>query len=75
MVKSYQIEIKVKAHAIEKDSFLDDICCFITNHTEKKNSQFLFSTGKIIHGYRNKSQIKDAFRHLKSFLKIHPFSG
>jgi len=72
-VKSYQIEIKTRDEKIEKASLLDGLCCFITNHTEKEDEQFLFSPKKVIHGYRNKAQIEDAFKHIKSFLKIRPF--
>jgi len=69
----YQVSIKKKREKIRKASLLDGVCCFITNHTEKKDSQFLFPPEKVIYGYRNKRKIEDAFKHLKSFLKIRPF--
>lgn len=72
-IRSYQIEIEAKEQEIKKASLLDGLCCFITNHKEKKGNQFLFCAKKIIYGYRNKAQIEDAFKHIKSFLKIRPF--
>jgi transposase len=74
-VRSYQISTETKPEEIAKLSLLDGVCCFITNHTEtdKRYNRFLFSAKKIICGYRNKTQIEDAFKHIKSFLKIRPF--
>jgi len=69
----YQVSIKKKEEKIRKASLLDGVCCFVTNHTEEKNGQFLFPPEKVIYGYRNKRKIEDAFKHLKSFLKIRPF--
>jgi len=69
----YQVSIKKRKEKIKKASLLDGVCCFVTNHTEKKDDQFLFSPEKVIYGYRNKRKIEDAFKHLKSFLKIRPF--
>lgn len=70
---SYKVSIQKKEEKIKNASLLDGVCCFITNHTEEKNDQFIFSPEKIIYGYRNKRKIEDAFKHLKSFLKIRPF--
>ena len=69
----YQVSIKKREEKIRKASLLDGVCCFVTNHTEKKDDQFLFPPEKVIYGYRNKRKIEDAFKHLKSFLKIRPF--
>jgi len=72
-IVSYQVSIKRREEKNKSASLLDGICCFITSHTEKKDNQFLFPPEKIIYGYRNKRKIEDAFKHLKSFLKIRPF--
>jgi len=72
-IVSYQASIKRREEKIKSASLLDGVCCFITSHTEKKDNQFLFPPEKIIDGYRNKRKIEDAFKHLKSFLKIRPF--
>ena len=72
-VISYRVSIKRRGEKIGEASLLDGICCFVTNHTEKKDDQFLFPPEKVIYGYRNKRKIEDAFKHLKSFLKIRPF--
>jgi len=72
-IPGYQVSIKKKKEKIKEASLLDGVCCFVTNHTEEKNNQFLFPPEKVIYGYRNKRKIEDAFKHLKSFLKIRPF--
>ncbi|MCK4307907.1 IS1634 family transposase [candidate division WOR-3 bacterium] len=72
-IPGYKVSIKKKEEKIKEASLLDGVCCFVTNHTEEKDNQFLFPPEKVIYGYRNKRKIEDAFKHLKSFLKIRPF--
>ncbi len=72
-VISYKVSIQRKEAKLRDASLLDGVCSFVTNHIEKKDNQFLFPPEKIIYGYRNKRKIEDAFKHLKSFLKIRPF--
>jgi len=54
MIAGYQVSIKKKKEKIKEASLLDGVCCFVTNHIEKKNDQFLFPPEKVIYGYRNK---------------------
>jgi len=50
----------------------DGLCVFVTNHVEKHQGQYLLSAKRIIKAYREKSQIEDAFKNIKSFVK-RPF--
>ena len=52
---------------------LDGLCVFISNHIERNDESFVFSGRQIICAYRDKTKIEDAFKHIKSFLKIRPF--
>jgi transposase len=72
-VLSYQADIKQKKEKIAKEKLLDGLCVFITNHFEKKNGKYLLPTQRIIKAYRVKTQIEDAFKNIKSFIKIRPF--
>ena len=74
-ITSYQASIEKKQKEIDDTSLLDGVCCFITNQieTDPESGKFLYPPEKIICGYRNKAQIEDAFKHIKSFLKIRPF--
>jgi transposase len=73
MVDSFNITIKKKADIISSWEQLDGVCVFISNHTEINNNSFCFPAEKIILAYREKTKIEDAFKHIKSFLKIRPF--
>ena len=58
---------------IEKDRYTDGICVFVTNHVEKEDGKFLMPPRQIIKAYRDKTQIEDAFKNMKSFVKLRPF--
>ena len=73
MVDSFNITIKKKDDIIAYWQQLDGLCVFISNHTEMNNNSFCFPAEKIILAYREKTKIEDAFKHIKSFLKIRPF--
>ncbi len=73
MVDSFQITINKKDDIIAYWEKLDGVCVFISNHTEITDEMFCFSPEKIITAYREKTKIEDAFKHIKSFLKIRPF--
>ncbi len=72
-VKSFKVRCPLDHKKIEERSLLDGVCLFVTNHTERKGDDFIFSPEKIIMAYRHKTQIEDAFKNIKSFLKIRPF--
>jgi transposase len=40
---------------------------------EKGQNQYIVSAKRIIEAYREKTQVEDAFKHIKSFVKIRPF--
>jgi transposase len=73
IVDSFNITINKKDDIIAYWEKLDGTCVFISNHTEIANNSFCFSPEKIIMAYREKTKIEDAFKHIKSFLKIRPF--
>lgn len=72
-VSSFQIKIKENKEKIAKEKLTDGLCVFVTNHVEKHNAQYLLSAKRIIKTYREKTQIEDAFKNIKSFVKIRPF--
>lgn len=71
-IKTFQITIEKKEDKIIEAETLDGLCVFVSNHTELSGLHFL-SGEKIISAYRDKTKIEDAFKHIKSFLKIRPF--
>jgi transposase len=73
LVDSFSISIKKKDDIIAYWEKLDGLCVFISNHLETINDTFCFPSEKIITAYREKTKIEDAFKHIKSFLKIRPF--
>jgi len=72
-VKSFRIRLPLNQKKLKMRRLLDGVCLFVTNHTEKEGKGFIFSAEKIIMAYRHKTQIEDAFKNIKSFLKIRPF--
>lgn len=72
-VQSYRVEIFINEKEKELAERLDGILVYITNHTESSNGYFDVSSGTIVGHYRDKHVIENAFRHLKTFLKLRPF--
>lgn len=72
-VRSFQVTVKEKKQKIAKEKLTDGLCVFVTNHTEKKQDRYLIPAKRIIGAYREKRQVEDAFKHIKSFVKIRPF--
>jgi hypothetical protein len=73
-IKSHQAEIEKKTSKINETALLDGVCAFVTNHIEKEQGKFSFDAERIISAYRDKTQIEDAFKNIKSFVKIRPFN-
>ncbi len=73
-IKSYQVEIEKRTTKVDEAALLDGVCAFVTNHIEKEQGKFRFDVERIISAYRNKTQIEDAFKNIKSFVKIRPFN-
>jgi transposase len=72
-VRSFQVTVKEKKQKIEKEKLTDGLCVFVSNHLEKQQGQYLLPTERIIEAYRQKTQVEDAFKNIKSFVKIRPF--
>ena len=72
-VRSFQVTVKEKKQKIAKEKLTDGLCVFVTNHIEKQQDQYIVSAKRIIGAYREKTQVEDAFKHIKSFVKIRPF--
>ena len=73
-IGTYRVRIEPDYDKLQADGLLDGLCVWVTNHTETgPDEAYLLSAHKIIWAYRNKTHIEDAFKHVKSFLKIRPF--
>ena len=72
-VESFQVTIKEKKEKIANEKLTDGLCVFVTNHVEKQQGQYLLPAKQIIKAYREKTRIEDAFKNIKSFVKIRPF--
>jgi len=72
-VQSFQASIQKKTEQITLAERLDGLCVFVSNHIDRNDESFIFSGRQIICAYRDKTKIEDAFKHIKSFLKIRPF--
>lgn len=72
-VKSFQVTVKKRKQRIAKEKLTDGLCMFVTNHIEKEQGRYLLPEKQIIIAYREKTQVEDAFKNIKSFVKIRPF--
>jgi hypothetical protein len=72
-VASFQVKLKKKPEAIAEANLLDGVCVFITNHVEKHGRGYAMPAKRILQAYRDKTEIEDAFKNMKSFLKLRPF--
>jgi transposase len=72
-VRSFQVTVKEKKQKIAKEKLTDGLCVFVSNHVEKEQGQYQLPTKRIIEAYREKTQVEDAFKNIKSFVKIRPF--
>jgi len=72
-VSSFKVHIDKKYDIAQRSNRLDGLCVFVTNHIENKENEYNFSPEDVIRAYREKTKIEDAFKHIKSFVKIRPF--
>jgi hypothetical protein len=72
-VSSFKVTLKRIDEAIAKAKLLDGLCVFISNHTERSGRGYKMKPEKILQAYRDKTEIEDAFKNMKSFLKLRPF--
>ncbi|PKP58137.1 MAG: hypothetical protein CVT88_07845 [Candidatus Altiarchaeales archaeon HGW-Altiarchaeales-1] len=76
-VKSFHIDIltntdKVKEN-IKKAERTDGLWAIITNICSKEDDINGFTAAKLISSYRDKNQVEEAFKNVKSFINVHPF--
>ena len=60
--------------AIEKAERTDGLWTIVTNTTGNKDDKNRFAEEDLIQAYRDKNQIEQAFKDVKSFIKIQPFN-
>jgi transposase len=72
-LRSFQVKVKENKQKILKERLTDGLCVFVTNHVDKQRAKYLLPPKRIIEAYREKTQIEDAFKNIKSFVKIRPF--
>jgi len=76
VVKSFRIDYRENEKPIKKAKKLDGVCVFITNHLEKEQGDRpenkKMDAVQIIKAYRNKNQVEEAFKGVKSFIKFQP---
>jgi transposase len=72
-VISFQVTAKKNKQRIAKERLTGGLCMFVTNHIEKEQGRYLLPEKQIIIAYREKTQVEDAFKNIKSFVKIRPF--
>jgi transposase len=72
-VASFQVTTNKDKAAIDEAKLLDGTCVFISNHVEKSGRGFAMNARNILQAYRDKTEIEDAFKNMKSFVKIRPF--
>lgn len=73
-IQSYRIDCLINREALTEQQRVDGVLVYVTNHTEKKETDFFkLPASHIVMHYKNKYIIEHAFRHIKSFLEIRPF--
>jgi hypothetical protein len=72
-IASFQIKLKRKDAAIREAKLLDGVCVFISDHVEKRGRGYAMNARQMVQAYRDKTEIEDAFKNMKSFVKIRPF--
>ena len=59
--------------AIKKAERTDGLWMIVTNTPSKRGDKNIFTEDDLIRAYRDKNQIEQAFKDVKSFIKIQPF--
>jgi len=59
--------------AIRKAERTDGLWTIVTNTSGKEDDKDRFTEDDLIRAYRDKNQIEQAFKDVKSFIKIQPF--
>lgn len=76
-INSFRIILKEtdgNREAIKKAERTDGLWTIVTNTPSKEDEEDGFTEDDLIRAYRNKNQIEQAFKDVKSFIKIQPFN-
>jgi len=76
-INSFRIvpkETEDNIKAIKKAERTDGLWTIVTNTTSKRDDKNRFTEDDLIRAYRDKNQIEQAFKDVKSFIKIQPFN-
>lgn len=72
-VSSFRISLSRDEDALAAVKLLDGVCVMITNHVERRGRGYAMKAPNILQAYRDKTEIEDAFKNMKSFVKLRPF--
>jgi transposase len=67
-VNSFRVLYTIDEDKLKEQERLDGILCFLTNEPPEN-----LSSEQVIGYYRRKNKIEDAFREIKSYLRLRPF--
>lgn len=76
-INSFRIvpkETDENREAIKKKERTDGLWTIVTNTPSKGGDKNIFTEDDLIRAYRDKNQIEQAFKDVKSFIKIQPFN-
>jgi transposase len=76
-INSFRIipkETEATREAIKKAKRMDGLWVIVTNNTGKEEEGKKLTEEDLISAYRDKNQIEQAFKDVKSFIKIQPFN-
>ena len=76
-INSFRIvfkETEENKKAIKKADRTDGLWMIVTNTSSKMGDKNRFTEDDLIRAYRDKNQIEQAFKDVKSFIKIQPFN-
>lgn len=74
-VSTFQLNWSRRPERIAEKQLLDGVCLFVSNHTDKikeGNGAYAISDETIVSAYRNKNEVENAFREIKSFIDFRP---
>lgn len=71
-IRTYQGEVVVNDYKMFMAGRQDGFWLLVTNQSEKKGREFKIKTQEAINPYREKEVIEEAFKNIKSFIKIEP---
>jgi transposase len=67
-------ETDTNREAIKKTERTDGLWTIVTNTSDNRDDKNRFAEEDLIRAYRDKNQIEQAFKDVKSFVKIQPFN-